>query len=439
MLILPIPIYIINLPQREDRRLHTLNQFSDKKDFSLKFISPIPDRNGAKSLWRTIQDIVQEADESEYVVICQDDHQFTNDYSMEILWNCIMEAKSLDADVLMGGISWCNNTFPVRSNMFWVDQFSGLQFAVIFRQFFSRILQASFNDYDCADYKISALTDKKFVISPFISIQRDFGYSDITSKNNTGGRVAKLFEDSSTCLSALSKVENFYSKSAVPLSIKEPNYNEITIPTYIINLPDRTDRLEHIKKEFAGRNEFDLTVVEACRHTIGAVGLWQSIRKVISLAIDNDDDVIVICEDDHEFTKDYSSEFLIKNIIEAGEQGVQYLSGGTSKFEKAVRVADNRYWISFCLATQFIVLYKSIFQAILNEPFDNTVIADQKLSGMIVNKMILYPFISMQKDFGYSDVTSVHRSEKNFVSNMFKESKQTMERILEAHKKFPRI
>ncbi len=438
MPVLPLPVYVINLPQREDRRLHTIIQFSDKKDFSLKFINPILDKKKEKSLWRTIQGIIRNADESECVTICEDDNQFTKDYSMEILLNCIIEAKSLNADILMGGISWCNNAFPVRSSLFWVDKFSGLQFTVIFRQFFPKILQASFNDYDCADYKISDLTDKKFVIFPFISIQRDFGYSDITPKNNGEGRVTKLFEDSSACLSALSKVENFYKGAAAPPSIKEPDYNEITIPTYIINLPDRTDRLEHIKQEFAGRNEFDPTVVEACRHAIGAVGLWQSIRKVVSLAIDNDDDVIIICEDDHMFTEHYSRSAFLRNVLEAHSQGIDMFVGGVAGANHILPISENRFWVSSFWSTQFIILYKNSFDLIINEAYNDEVTADGKLSEIIVNKTVLFPFISVQKEFGYSDISVYYNEqrENNPPHKKFQDSFCKFEHIRKIYKKY---
>ena len=282
-----IPTYIINLKSRPERRLSVLNEFSNNPipfpqdngepicKFALNVVNAIQDKNGAIGLWKSIKYIIEDLTGSteEYILICEDDHQFTEEFSIDTLLQRIAEAQNFGGDILLGGISWCNNAISVNSHLFWVDRFSGLQFVIIFRQFFSTILQASFNEYDCADYKISDLTDKKFVIYPFISVQKDFGYSDITPKNNEEGRCTKLFKDSSNCFSSLRKVENFYKECKATLSINEADYNEISIPTYIINLPDRTDRLEHIRKEFASRQEFSLTIVEGCRHSIGAVGL----------------------------------------------------------------------------------------------------------------------------------------------------------------------
>ncbi len=434
----PIIIHTINLTKRKDRKLHIIRQFQDKNEFTLKIVCPSRGLRAAKSLWVTIKKIIANNKEERFVVICEDDHQFTKNYSLEALLENITEAESLGADILLGGISWCNNAISIKNHLFWVDKFSGLQFTVIFRQFFSRIFQAPFSDHDCADYKISDLTEKKFVIFPFISIQRDFGYSDITPKNNKEGRVTKLFEDSAACLSALSKVEDFYKGSAVPPSTKEPDYNEITIPTYIINLPERIDRLAHVKNEFSGRNEFDLTVVEACRHTIGAVGLWQSIRKVVSLAIDNDDDVIIICEDDHMFTEHYSRNAFLRNVIEAHSQGTDMLIGGVAGANHILPIWKNQFWVSSFWSTQFIILYKRAFDLIINESYNDEVNADGKLSEIISNKMVLFPFISVQKEFGYSDISAYYNEQRinNPPHNKFQDSFCKFEHIRNTYRNY---
>ena len=147
----------------------------------------------------------------------------------------------------------------------------------------------------------------------------------------------------------------------------EDFYKNIIVPTYIINLVERTDRLSHIQQQFVGKHEFDVKIVEACKHPIGAIGLWQSILKIIRTAISDDDDVIIICEDDHEFAKSYSKEYLLDNIIEAATQGVEILTGGIANFYQAVPVSKNRLWIDSFWCTQFIVIYRSIFQKILSQ------------------------------------------------------------------------
>lgn len=197
-------------------------------------------------------------------------------------------------------------------------------------------------------------------------------------------------------------------------------YEDICIPTYVINLKCRTDRLEHVLQQFADKVEFDIHVIEACTHPIGAVGLWQSIVKIVKQVKDSDDDVIIICEDDHTFTEDYDRDRMIHNIIEAASQGVELLSGGIGGFGNAVPITVNRYWIDWLWCTQFIVLYRPIFQKILNYEFKETDTADGVFSVLTTHKMVLYPFISIQHDFGYSDVTHSNNEISGKITQHFK-------------------
>jgi hypothetical protein len=205
------------------------------------------------------------------------------------------------------------------------------------------------------------------------------------------------------------------------------NIENICIPTFVINLKERGDRLEHIQKQFNGKTEFELQIIEACKHEIGAVGLWNSVKEVIKLAIEADEDVIIICEDDHTFTEHYNKQNLIQNIIDAAEQGVELLSGGIGWFNNAVPITRNRYWIDFFWCTQFIVLYRPIFQKILDETFLDTDTTDGIFSELTSHKMVIYPFISIQHDFGYSDVTRSNNEISGMITTHFKEADKKMQ------------
>ena len=71
------------------------------------------------------------------------------------------------------------------------------------------------------------------------------------------------------------------------------NYNDITIPVYVINLPERTERLENIYETFKGKNEFELNIIPAIKKERGADGLWQTIYSIVEKANDGDDEVII--------------------------------------------------------------------------------------------------------------------------------------------------
>lgn len=183
------------------------------------------------------------------------------------------------------------------------------------------------------------------------------------------------------------------------------------LSTYIINLPQRTDRLTHIENQFKGRDEFSVSIIEACEHENGAIGLWNSIYKIIEIGISNEKDWILICEDDHQFTKDYNRDFLFNNIQSAEEKGAELISGGIGGFSYALPISKNLFWIDHFISAQFLIIHKDFFHAIKNEPFTEYDTADGKFSTMTIHKMVIFPFISTQKEFGYSNITKTENRE----------------------------
>ncbi|MBS0028140.1 hypothetical protein [Chitinophaga hostae] len=434
-----IPTYIINLKNRSDRRAHILQEFEGRDEFNATIIDAHRHEIGSIGLWNTIKVIVTQALEQEhdYILICEDDHLFTAAYSKETLQLAISEAISFDADILSGGVSWHGDGVAISDTLFWVKKFSGTQFIIVFKKFFQPILNAAFTPADTADTKITDCSDRVYFIHPFISVQKEFGYSDATDKNNGTDRVEQLFTQSAAGAEINRSIRSFYKTPLAPESVSDEQEEEdATIPVYIMNLPERTERREHILQQFEGRLEFDVTLVNACKHEIGAFGHWQSIQKIIQLAINNDDDVIIICEDDHEFTPAYSREILFKSIYTAYQQGCDYCSGGAGKFDIAVPITNNLFWTNHCLSTQFIIVFRKFFQKILDAKFDETIIGDIILSEMTGNKMIIFPYISTQKDFGYSDITAFHNSVEGIVQFMFAVSEDrliTMNKIFVSH------
>lgn len=430
-----IPTYIINLKSRTERKIHSEKEFAGRNEFNISIVKACEHTIGAIGLWESVKKIAGEAAHNnfEYFLLCEDDHQFTKTYNFEVLQRSIEEATNKDADILCGGVSWFEDAFPVSEKLFWVRKFSGLQFTVIFKTLYMKILNADFNLHDAADYKISALSSNKYFIHPFISTQKEFGYSDVTTKNNGTHRIKELFTTIEKNANVIRRITSFYKAHPNTPSSDHTKTElaSLSIPTYIINQPEKRGGEKHILNQFKSRNEFDITMVDACKHDIKAVKLWESIRKVLQLAIANSDDVIIICEDTHEFTSDYCKEFLLTNIIEAHEQGCDYLTCGIRNFDFAIPVSPNRFWVNYCFSTQFIVLYRKLFKKILDEPYDNTVTANRKLSELTKHKMILYPFISLQCDFGYSDTLPAAIEQKNPVANLCNNTQSRLKAINE--------
>ena len=240
-----------------------------------------------------------------------------------------------------------------------------------------------------------------------------------------GEKVNKIFEET---------VKKHKQKKAQKK--KQEAESDFYLPVYVINLKDRIDRRKHIKAQFRGKKEFKLTWIDAVEHPIGAVGLWKSMVKAVETAIENDDDIMIICEDDHTFTPQYSKEYLLSSIVGADEQGAELLSGGIGGFGTAVPVASNRHWVDWFWCTQFIVVFKPLFQKILDYDFKDTDTADGVLSAIAKDKMTMYPFVSIQTDFGYSDVTRANDEISGMVDNLFRKADYRLNLIHRVTHKF---
>jgi hypothetical protein len=396
-----IPVFIINLKRRTDRKEHIIQEFSCRNEFRPVIVEAMEHPNGAIGLWTTIRQILLDEENAglEYIILCEDDHHFTDQYSIELLLNCIQEAEKKDADVLCGGVSGFRNAIAISESIFWVEMFSGMQFTILFRRFFNTILGADFNEEDAADTRISLLTSNKFFIYPFISVQKEFGYSDVTPKNNVKGRVETLFSTSMIKARSIKYICNHYDiyNKGKKKEGTSALFNDVTIPTYVICDLRRADSVADIQRMFKDKCEFSVSICNVHEDGGSDMALMQCIRQIIAGAVKNDEDIIIICREDHEFTEDYSKEFLLKNILEAYSQGADILSGGVGEFDIAVPVSQNRFWINILFSMQFLVLYRSIFQKIIESVFDDTTPASRVISSVTSSKMTLLPFISVQR------------------------------------------
>lgn len=209
-----IPVFVCNLLSRIERRQHIIKEFENKQEYSMQIIPAIKNKIGAYGLWLTLQKIVQIAVEKnyEYFIFCEDDHKFTKYYTAEKLANSVERANKLNADILSGGVSWVKHPIQYQEDLFWMQAFTGAQFTIIYKRMYHRILGYNAPDSVIADLQLSVLSDDKFVMYPFISTQKEFGYSDVTETNNDLGRVIELFENTEKKLDCLTKVYEHYKQ-----------------------------------------------------------------------------------------------------------------------------------------------------------------------------------------------------------------------------------
>lgn len=389
------PTYVINLKKRTDRLKSIQNEFKGKNEFAVTIVEAIENSNGAMGLWETLKDIFSKLPDEDFVIICEDDHQFTNAYSHDLLNNYIVEAEKKGVDFLVGGVSWFNEAIQLSENLFSVETFSATQFIVVFKKFFNIIINANFGPDDSADYKIASLSVNKFVIYPFISTQKEFGYSDATAKNNEFGRVTAIFNSSIQRLDFLNKIWKSYQLIRKDLNISPSTIHDSqTIPTYAINIRGNAAGVINVINEFKGKSEFDTTLIEIERKEANAYGLGCFLKKIIKMAIQKNEDLIIICDSTHQFTSHYSKEYLFRNISYARKIGAKIIFGGTERFGSTIAVAETLYWIDWVANAQFIIVDKRAFEEILSIPNIHVMPLSKIYNITSSNKVMFYPFIS---------------------------------------------
>lgn len=397
-----IPTYIINLKERTERLAHICSQFNDRPGFDLQIIEAVNHTVGAVGLWESMLSVIRLAQErnEEFILICEDDHQFTPDYSAEKLQRCISEARLRDADVLLGGIHWFNSMMGVAEDLIWVEKFTGTHFMIVYRKFFSTILAADFLLTDDSDLKISELTDNKFVIFPFIAVQKEFGYSDIRPNGDIKDHSVISSSEISLLIYQLENVRRYYCSLLLPtVFLDNPDSNENVLPCYIIQTVESEERKEFIQAQFRNKPEFETFTLDIDPPELRNAHLWRSHCKAIHHAIEHGYEVIVICGDDHLFTPDYSFTDLLKHIYGAYQQDVDMLIPGSIDCGMVVPVAEGRLWVDNLLATEFIIIFRVFFETVLNYIFDADKNDSYALSQLTKNKMVLSPSVSGRKVF----------------------------------------
>ena len=204
--------------------------------------------------------------------------------------------------------------------------------------------------------------------------------------------------------------------------------NHLQITTYVINLPQRAERRKHIEEQFFDKPEFIVHFIQAESDVIGAVGLWKSITKIVKHAMYNtDDDVILICEDDHVFTEIYDRDAFFHNIIQGAKYNTHIIFGGIGGGHNIISVSNNLYWVDMAWCTQFMVIFREAFSLILESLFSEIDVADEFLCKILPNKLVIWPFISVQQDFGYSDVTMLNARPGN-ITQLFENMNKKFEK-----------
>ncbi len=393
--ILRIKTYIINLKERCDRLHHIKQEFENRQEFELTYIEGIKHAVGSIGLMESFKECIKDAKAKglPVVLICEDDHTFTTAYTWEKLKAYILSGIYDHFDILLGGVSGFQNAIPYNENTFWVENFSGAQFTIVFNKFFDKFLEIDLTPTQHMDIELKNYTDNIFAIFPQISIQKTFGYSDVTMKNNTIN-VETYFKTSEERFKKILIIEGYYRRLNNQCMEEDLDFS---IPTYIMPLQTLYDN-ERLKAEFKDKNEYNLKFVPLVKVAKEPIDRLNTLKNIVREAQIADEDFILVCDDKHTFTSDYSFSEFKKAIIKAYYLNTKMLlCGFLGEGNNILFLNSSLFWLDSFSKSSFLVLYKSIYQNILDLVPDNTLSYEDQLSSITSNKLCLFPIISASR------------------------------------------
>jgi hypothetical protein len=168
---LKIPVFAINLSSNPKRRATIQEQFKKRDEFELNIFRGVKSKTGYLGFLKSIKKVIKLVIQSNYdfVIICSDDHVFTENYKKETFIKCIIDAGNAGAKILLGGIERYGEVIPLTDDLLWVDHFADSTFYVIYKTHFQELLQLNLNSDIPYAKIISSSTSNKFLIYPFVA------------------------------------------------------------------------------------------------------------------------------------------------------------------------------------------------------------------------------------------------------------------------------
>jgi GR25 family glycosyltransferase involved in LPS biosynthesis len=192
------------------------------------------------------------------------------------------------------------------------------------------------------------------------------------------------------------------------------------IDLYVINLPHRVDRWEHITKTFSDP-DFNLIKVEGIKNTKGWIGCFESHKKCIQIAKDKGLDNIMVLEDDciPFDINTFKERFLyFKKYLDENNDWDIFL-GGTASIHPLWLTSiiksgcENLFEFKKAYMTHMICYNNRIYDFFLNEPIIRPI---DEFWHEKIKALIPVPFLVGQIS-GISDIVRIKKSDEKRIND----------------------
>lgn len=171
------PLFYYMIPNRDlsfEELDHVKEQFSGRKEYRRIRQANIKDENTAS---QNILAVIEEAEAREYdfIILCKNYHDFPPSYNSKFFENCLLQADSIGANVLLGGATGFVDSVKITDNLFWIDFFTDSTFVIIYKRFY-KTLANLVKDHSLQSIEriISDNANNIMLTYPFISFPREF-------------------------------------------------------------------------------------------------------------------------------------------------------------------------------------------------------------------------------------------------------------------------
>jgi len=189
---------------------------------------------------------------------------------------------------------------------------------------------------------------------------------------------------------------------------------------FVINLPERTDRLLDIAEQLYKWN-IPYELVNAVKHEDGAEGLRITVEGIFREAVKNEWESILIFEDDAIFVDSGGNpnevmEKVVKQLPKTWD--ILYLGAQCTTGFK-MRVSPNLLLVENAFATHAWALslhgIKEVLMSVLEAPIDNSVVKKIQPQG---NTYITYPLLCSQRA-GVSNIGNTYIDWNPFIEHRY--------------------
>lgn len=183
---------------------------------------------------------------------------------------------------------------------------------------------------------------------------------------------------------------------------------------YVINLAERTDKMENIYKKFG--DKFNLIRIEAIKDEIGWKGCFLSHKKCIEIAKINNLKNIFVIEDDCEPYDDdliYDKLCNIKKILDENNDWDIWIGGCNKPLPIEKSYIDNECFIKLKRGrnTHMICYNNTSYDFFLNNEMEEPI---DCVWYKKINAYTSYPFVAFQKPY-VSDIAKKYINSKNIM------------------------